>query len=338
MILDVMKRVKAEIGETTALFGLICGPFTLASHLRGNDIFMDMFDEEDYVKELIEYCTAVNKAMAKMYIDAGMDVIAVVDPLISQISPQHFEQFLSEPFTELFAYIKENKTVSSFFVCGNATRNIEVMCQTNPDGIAVDENVNMAAAKEITDKYNICIEGNIPLTTVMLHGTQQDNMKCVLDLTDSLGTGNYIVSPGCDMPYDTPLENTIAVAQAVHEPEKIREMIKNYEAVKEDIEVELPDYGNLSKPLIEVCTLDAETCAACTYMVGAANEIKKHFGDGVDVVEYKYTLKEDIARFIKMGVAQLPSIYINGELAYSSIIPSKAEFIEKITAAMELIK
>jgi uroporphyrinogen decarboxylase len=157
-------------------------------------------------------------------------------------------------------------------------------------------------------------------------------------LTDSLGTGNYIVSPGCDMPYDTPLENTIAVAQAVHEPEKIREMIKNYEAVKEDIEVELPDYGSLSKPLIEVCTLDAETCAACTYMVGAVNEIKKHFGDAVDVAEYKYTLKEDIARFIKMGVAQLPSIYINGGLAYSSIIPSKAEFIEKVTAAMEFIR
>lgn len=28
-------------------------PFTLASHLRGNDIFMDMFDDEDYVKDLL---------------------------------------------------------------------------------------------------------------------------------------------------------------------------------------------------------------------------------------------------------------------------------------------
>ena len=51
MILDVMKRVKAEIGDETALYGLICGPFTLASHLRGSEIFMDMMMDEQYVKE-----------------------------------------------------------------------------------------------------------------------------------------------------------------------------------------------------------------------------------------------------------------------------------------------
>ena len=42
MILDVMKRMKKAVGDTTALYGLICGPFTLATHLRGNDIFMDI--------------------------------------------------------------------------------------------------------------------------------------------------------------------------------------------------------------------------------------------------------------------------------------------------------
>ena len=39
LVLDVMRRMKAAVGDTTALYGLICGPFTLASHLRGNDIF-----------------------------------------------------------------------------------------------------------------------------------------------------------------------------------------------------------------------------------------------------------------------------------------------------------
>ena len=104
---------------------------------------------------------------------------------------------------------------SSFFVCGNATKQIEVMCKTGPDSVSVDENVNLAAAKEVTAKYNITIGGNIPLTTTMLHGTQEDNMKGVIDLIDSLDHFNLIVSPGCDMPYDTPIENTIACAQAV---------------------------------------------------------------------------------------------------------------------------
>lgn len=42
LVCEAMRRVKKEIGDTTALYGLITGPFTLASHLRGTDIFLDM--------------------------------------------------------------------------------------------------------------------------------------------------------------------------------------------------------------------------------------------------------------------------------------------------------
>lgn len=326
LALDVMKRMKAAVGDTTALYGLICGPFTLASHLRGNDIFMDMFDDEDYVKELLDYCKEVAIALSDYYLEAGMDVIAVVDPLVSQISSDHFEEFLTKPFTEIFDFIREKKAFSSFFVCGNATRNIDVMCQTNPDSISVDENVDLFAAKEICDKYNVCIGGNIPLTSIMLHGTQQDNMKYVVDMLDKVpNKKNLIIAPGCDMPYDVPVENGIGVAQAVLQTESVREMLKNYVAVEDNIEVELPDYANLKKPLLEVFTLDSLTCAACTYMMGAATVAKEHFGDKIDMVEYKFTLKENIARCKKMGVSNLPSIYLNGELKFSSIIPRKEE-------------
>lgn len=336
MILDVMKRMKEAVGDTTALYGLICGPFTLATHLRGNDIFMDMYDDEEAVEKFLAYCNAVAMKMADYYIEAGMDVIAVVDPLISQISSAHFEQFMSEPFTKLFAHIKEAGAYSSFFVCGDATRNIEVMCKTNPDSISVDENVDIFAAKEITDRYNVALGGNIPLTTIMLHGTQQDNMKYVVDLLDKLkDTKNFILAPGCDMPYDVPVENAIGVAQAVTQLDDTREILKNYVAQDEEIDVELPDYDNLDKPLVEVFTLDSATCAACTYMMGAANEAKATFGDAIDMVEYKFTVKENIARCKKMGVPNLPSLYINGELKFRSLVPSKDELEEAIRSAMK---
>lgn len=336
MVLDVMRRMKSAVGETTALYGLICGPFTLASHLRGNDIFMDMYDDEEYVEELLGFCLDCSKAMSKMYLDAGMDVIAVVDPLVSQVSSDHFEQFLSKPFAELFDYIKKNNAFSSFFVCGDATRNIEVMCKTNPDSISVDENVDIVAAKSITDKYNIAIGGNIPLTSVMLHGNQQDNMKYVADMLAKFDNfKNLIIAPGCDMPYDVPVENTIGVAQAVLNTDSVRDMLKNYVAVKEDIHVDLPDYNALKKPLVEVFTLDSLTCAACTYMMGAANTAKETYGDEIDMVEYKFTLKENIARCVKMGVKNLPAIYINGKLKFSSIIPSKEELNAAIDASKQ---
>ncbi|MFQ3621837.1 MAG: hypothetical protein SNJ78_12955, partial [Spirochaetales bacterium] len=55
-------------------------------------------------------------------------------------------------------------------------------------------------AIQITDEHGIVIEGNLPLTTVMLLSSQEDNIKAVLDLMYSLTPGRWIVSPGCDMP------------------------------------------------------------------------------------------------------------------------------------------
>jgi len=338
MILEAMAEAKEKIGDDTALYGLITGPFTLASHLRGQDFFMDMLDDPEYAKNLLAYSTEVAKAMCDHFIEAGMDVIGVVCPLVSQISPMHFEEFLHDVYKELFDYIRAKGSLSAFFVCGNAAPNIEPMCKTNPDSISVDENVNLPEAKKITDKYDIVIGGNIPLTTVMLYGTQQDNMKYVIDLLDAVSHERLIIAPGCDMPYDLPIENSVAVHQAVCHTDEARLVLDSYTASEEeDIEVELPDYDNLDKALIEVFTLNSISCAACGYMMGAANDAKKHFGDSIDVIEHRYTEKESIARCKAMGVTILPSIYINGKLEHQSIIPCRTELFEEIEKAIESV-
>lgn len=330
LILETMKNIRPVCSEI-ALLGLLCGPFTLASHLRGNDIFMDMFDDPNFVKDLMAYTTKIAKEFAKIYIDAGFDVISVVDPLVSQISPMHFEEFYASSFKEIFDYIRQYNKPSTFFVCGNATRNIDIMCKTGPDAIFIDENVDLIAAKKVCDQYNVAIGGNIPLTSVMLHGTQQDNMKFTIELLDSIeNKNNLFIAPGCDMPFETPAENVIAIRQALYETKATRKIVANYEAVDEEIPVELPDYKNLKKPLIELFTLDSATCAACTYMVGAAMGQKEVLGDKIDVVEYKILEKENIARIKKMGVKNLPSLYINGEMKFSSIIPSSEELRKAI--------
>ncbi len=335
LVTSVIRRMKRAVGDDTALFALVCGPFTLAAHLRGNELFMDMYDDEDYVENLLAYCADCARAVSDYYTDAGADIIAAVDPLVSQISRDHFNRFLSRPYADLFSHIRGKGIFSSFFVCGDASRNIESMCLTKPDSIFVDENVNLPAAKRITDLYGVVLGGNIPLTTVMLHGTQQENMRYVLDMVDSLdNTCDFIVAPGCDMPYAVPVENGIAVAQAVLNPDETREMLKNYVSLEDDTPVDLPDYGRLERPLVEVFTLDSATCAACTYMMAAAARAKEHFGDQIDLVEYKYTERMNIARCRKMGVKSLPSIYINGKLIFASLIPSADELDRALGTAL----
>ena len=330
LVMEATRRLKEKVGEETAVMGLFCGPFTLASHLRGTKLFMDMKKNPEHVRQLMDYVTRNAFQMIDMYLAAGADVICPVDPLVSQISAKSFRDYLTEPYTRIFDYIRSKGVPSSFFVCGNALRNIEEMCKTNPDGISIDENIPMATAKEITDRYNIAIGGNIPLTTTMLFGNQQDNMKYVVDMVDSVDPRNLIISPGCDMPYDVPIENGIAVSEAARNISMYREMLKDYEASGDDYEVELPDYEHLPRPLIEAMTLDSAQCAACSYMWAAVQDAKAKYGDKIDAVEYKYSTREGIARSKKMGVKSLPSLYMNGKLYYASIIPSQEEFFAEI--------
>lgn len=335
MILSAMREMKTLVGETTALYGLITGPFTLASHLRGTDIFLDMYDEPKYVEDLLSYCTDVAKSIAKMYVKAGMDVIAIVDPMVSQISTEHFNEFLTKPYISIFKDIRAQAAFSSFFVCGDAMRNIEAMCQTSPDSISIDENINIKEAKEISDKYNVTIGGNIQLTVTMLHGTQLANMKAVVDILDACGTKNLIISPGCDMPFSTPIDNVIAASFAVHNPAEARKMLVGYTGSLDldDIRVTLPDYTHLERPFVEVFTLDSSSCAACGYMLEMVVAAKKELRDAFDYVEYKFTKLENIKRCIEMKVKHLPSLYMDGKLIYSSLIPDKKELIDIILGA-----
>ncbi len=334
MVLDVMRRMKQAVGDTTALYGLICGPFTLASHLRGSDLFLDMYDNPEFAARLIAYTTQVSRRMADLYIDAGMDVIAVVDPVVSQISPKHFAALLGDPFRELFAHLRAAGVLSSFFVCGDATKNMEEMAKTAPDSISIDENIDLAKAKQITDRYNIAIGGNIPLSSTMLNGTQQDNMKYVLDLLDRVEHHNLIIAPGCDMPYDVPEENVIGVLQALREPDSVRHILSHYVVADDSGDVEMPDYAHLDKPLIEVYTIDADTCPACGYMLDAAKVVGSGFQGRIDVVERKTVERANIRRAKKLGLKNLPALLINGELRFSSIIPSRKELEAEIERSL----
>jgi uroporphyrinogen decarboxylase len=337
MVLETMRAMKEKVGDTTALYGLVTGPFTLASHLRGTEIFMDMFEHIDYLEQLLAYCALVAKTVSRIYVEAGMDVVAVVDPLVSQISPRHFRTFLTDVYVDYFKTIKEMNVFTSFFVCGDATKNIEAMCETGPDCIAIDENIDLIQAKQITDRFNIVIEGNIPLTSHMLLGNQQDNMQYVINLMHAIAPhgkvpNNLIISPGCDMPYEIPVENVVGTMQAIREPETAHLMLANYHSQEYDLDsITLPDYANLDVPLLEVFTLDSATCPACGYMKLAAERAVEELGDAVRMVEYKITTPENIARMLKMGIKNLPSMLVNGDLRFSSIIPSNSELIAAIS-------
>ncbi len=215
VVISAMKELKKQIGDTTAIYGLVTGPLTLAFQLRGMGLFIDFFDDTEYIKKLLEYCTEVCMKVSTYYIHEKADIIAIVDPLISQISPQLLSDYLLQGYKNIFCYLNDKRVFSSFFVCGNASENIENMIMSGPNCIAIDENINIDKIKNIAASNNIILSGNIPINKLM-NSSINDNQKYVIDLIETIGHYNFIVAPGCDLPYDVPKENIIAISNIIH--------------------------------------------------------------------------------------------------------------------------
>lgn len=334
IVMEAAKEICAKIGDKIGLYGLITGPFTLALHLLGTEIFYQMEDEPELTHELMKFCENVCIETSRMYIEAGADIIAAVDPMTSQISPVHFAEFVAPYATKVFEYVREQGKLSSFFVCGDAKRNIEEMCKCKPDNISIDENIPLDYVKDICQKYDISFGGNIKLTVTMLFGSPTDNINDAQNCLTIGGTKGFILAPGCDMPFATPIENVRAVSSLVHG--EISDFLSD-ESALDGVEYNLPDYKNEKKVIIDVITLDSSSCAPCQYMMETVKSAVSsgNFGDKVEYIEHKVKEKESVVCMIKLGVSNIPTIVIDGEIKYVSIIPETSKLRDDISLALK---
>jgi uroporphyrinogen decarboxylase len=334
MVLDVTRTARENFPDV-ALYGLITGPFTLSLHLMGPEIFMAMYDDPDRVRQIMAFCTEVGKKMAGYYIENGVDVIAVVDPLTSQISPDDFKKFVTDYCTDIFGYVRERGKLSSFFVCGHAQKNVEAMCQCKPDNISIDENIPLDYVRDTAKRYNVSFGGNMRLTTVMLFGDEKDNLRHAAECIQVGGNTGFILAPGCDIPYGVPKENIVAVSEMVKDEYKRQiamELVGTEEVATSDLD--LSEYGGTGKIKVDIITLDSEACAPCQYMVESVQEIAPEFDGVVEWVEHKIKTKEAIELMVALNVEKVPTICIDGQVAFISQIPKREDLVNAIYRRM----
>lgn len=332
LTMEATRRIVEKIGDQTAIYGLLCGPFTLALHLLGNDIFMEMYDEEEKVEALCDRCADYAIQMSDAYLEAGCDVIAVVDPMVSQISPDHFRQFVTPFMNKIYNHIKDKGAYSSCFVCGDVTRNLEVMGELACDNISVDEQIDMAVLKEVAQRHGKSFGGNLKLTVTLLMGDEDSCKLDALKCYDTCGSKGFIMAPGCDLPYDTKVENLQAAA-AICLDEYIRESARGIIANEGDSfdDIVIPDYAGTKKVIINAVTLDSASCAACTYMWAAARRVVEALGEEIVVAsEHKIRDREGVGMMVKLGVKNLPTICVDGVPTFESLVPTDDELRKKV--------
>ncbi|WP_430813800.1 uroporphyrinogen decarboxylase family protein [Carboxylicivirga sp. RSCT41] len=329
VVMEATRQLREQHPDL-ALYGLITGPFTLALHLLGTDIFMQMMMEPEKVNQIMRFTTNVAKMMAGNYIESGTDVVAIVDPMTSQIDPMSFETFVTPYVTEINEFIREMDALSSFFVCGNAQQNIEVMCETKPDNISIDENIPLDFVRDMALKHQVSFGGNIKLTVVLLMGDEEASRRDALECMDIGGKKGFILAPGCDLAMASPQQNLVAVADLVHD-EILQGELRASEAQEMDVEtLDLTSHWSEDKVMIDVITLDSSSCAPCQYMMDAVERAAQEYGDKVVIKEHRIKEKEGVQMMLSLGVQNLPTIVMDGNIDFISQIPPIQDIKEKI--------
>jgi uroporphyrinogen decarboxylase len=332
LVFDAARRMRASFGDELALYGLITGPFTLASHLRGNDLFLDLYDDPEAVAALVMECAKIGAQVAREYIRCGVDVVAVVDPMVSQVSPDHYREVIATPINAVFDAIHEAGALGSMFVCGDASRVLDQLFASHADNVSVDENIPLGRARMLAEQFGKSFGGNMRLTAVLLFGSVEDARRHAAECLEIGGDTGYLLAPGCDLPYAVPPANLQAVGEVVHDPYQRQVAAALLAAAR----AAGPAAAAIDEPLpledhivMDVVTLDSAACAPCQYMMAAATRAAAAV-PGVEVREHKINTPAGMVMMRRLGVQNLPAIYIDRELAYSSIIPAPRDLVARL--------
>ena len=196
IIFEAAAKVKPQLDEMDcAMLGLATGPLTLASHLAGVRIFTAVKKDKAFAHAVAEYAGRLCAESVRFYADMGCDIIAIVDPVASQIRPETFREFVTPNCREAVQAIHDAGRTSSFFICGDCTKVIEAVCQVGTHGFAIDEQLNMNFIRDMALKYKKGFGGNLKLTLALSLGLLSPREDALVSLAAG-GTQGYTFAPG----------------------------------------------------------------------------------------------------------------------------------------------
>lgn len=84
------------------------------------------------------------------------------------------------------------------------------------------------------------------------------------------------------------------------------------------------------KIMVDVLTLDSVQCAACGYMMESMAAMPEEVQALIEYKEWSIKSKAGVGKFMELKGKVLPSIAIEGDIVFPSIIPQYEELIDEM--------
>ncbi|MGC4020319.1 MAG: uroporphyrinogen decarboxylase family protein [Muricomes sp.] len=221
-----------QYGKEVGVSAGIPGPLTAAASLYPIEKLLRAIRKlPEEVHQLLRFCTDAIKITVDEFTQAGADLF-LCDPVASGtiIDKKTYREFVLPYTKELVDYTHSLKNTVGYHICGDTTNITEDMIESGCDILSVDNRVDLNMAKTIAgDKVPIL--GNVDPIDVMMQGNGDDVdravKECLRKAYDS--PMGYIVSTGCDIPINAPMENIDRFMMAVRKFAKYPLNLQNFQ-------------------------------------------------------------------------------------------------------------
>ena len=192
-------KASTAIGDSP-VGGVICGPWTLAAHLRGaENLIVDTATDPNFIHELMRFTVEIPKRLGEAVKNAGAGLSLSEAPAsISLISPKIFREFVLPYEKEVISHLRGKRISVTVHVCGFIEPIMEDLASMGAVAISMDEPSSLEKMFEAS-QGKVVVVGNVA-TNVFLNGTRKDMedevKRCLAVGKEREG---YILSSGCEL-------------------------------------------------------------------------------------------------------------------------------------------
>lgn len=191
--------------------------------LRGmENLMVDMLEAPEFVDELLDAITAVQRGILEEVLKQDIDCIRLGDDWGQQkgliFGHRLWQRFIKPRIAELYGMVKRSGKAVMIHCCGKVQELFPELIELGLD-IFNPFQPEVMDPVEMKDQFgkDLTFFGGVSIQKLLPFGTPAQIRSEVRRLIDRVGPGGgFIIAPSHEMPGDIPLENLIAFIEAVH--------------------------------------------------------------------------------------------------------------------------
>jgi uroporphyrinogen decarboxylase len=220
-ITETVRRTRKQLPEGAALIGFAGAPWTVACYMlqgRGGKEFAAArefaYAEPVLMRRLIDQLAEATVAYLRMQIDAGAEAVQIFDSWAGLLTPDQFEQWVTQPTTSIVKALRESHPhIPIIGFAKGAGLNLPAYAKaTGVNCIGVDQHTPMEFALDAAQPGQ-AVQGN--LDPLLLASDKEGALRKTEEILKALGTRPAIFNVGHGFVPHTPIENVAAVAELV---------------------------------------------------------------------------------------------------------------------------